>query len=232
MPRKTPYTYDPSSGNWSSSSSNSGSNNSTSNTGSSNNSGGSNNNTSSGNNSGGSNSNGNLSSSNTDNKSATGSTEKKINYIEINTLIGTLNFIVTTQTIKLKAGDTVNLQGLGKYLSGKYYVKEVIRSISSNNGYEHSATVIKTDFGTKLKKVSKKNSKKKKNKKKKTTKKVKSSKSKSKTPKRYYVVKSGDTLYSIAAKYYGKGSSWEKISKANNNVSYKAIKVGQKLVIP
>ena len=229
MARKTSYTYDPSSGKWSSSSTNSGSNNSISKTGNSNSGG---NNTSSGNNSGGSNSNGNLSSSNTDNKSATGSTEKKVNYIEINTLIGTLNFIVTPQTIKLKAGDTVNLQGLGKYLSGKYYVKEVIRSISSDNGYEHSATVIKTDFGSKLKKVSKKNSKKKKNKKKKTTKKVKSSKSKSKTPKRYYVVKSGDTLYSIAAKYYGNGSKWEKISKANNNVSNKAIKVGQKLVIP
>lgn len=230
MPRKTSYTYDPSSGKWSSSTTNSGSNNSISNTGSSNNSGG--NNTSSGNSGGGSNSNGNLSSSNTDNKSATGSTEKKVNYIEINTLIGTLNFIVTPQTIKLKAGDTVNLLGLGKYLSGKYYVKDVTRSISSDNGYEHSATVIKTDFGSKLKKVSKKNSKKKKKKKKKTTKKVKSSKSKSKTPKRYYVVKSGDTLYSIAAKYYGKGSNWEKISKANNNVSCKAIKVGQKLVIP
>ena len=94
----------------------------------------------------------NLQSSTPDNQTATGKTEQEANEIEINTLVGQLSFIMTEDTIKIKAGDTLNLKGLGKYLSGKYYVKEMNRQISSR-GYSHNAVVIKTDFGDSLKVV-------------------------------------------------------------------------------
>lgn len=92
----------------------------------------------------------NLQASNTDSSTATGSTEQQYNNIEVNTLKGTLTFIVNDRTIKLKVGDTVNLQGIGKYLSGNYYIKEIRRTINAT-GYSHTATCIKTDFGSSLK---------------------------------------------------------------------------------
>lgn len=92
----------------------------------------------------------NLTSTNTDKDSSTGATEKEYNEIEFNTLQGTLNFIVTEETIQLKAGDTVKLQGLGSYLSGDYYVKDITRQVGSS-GYSHNATLIKTNFGSSLK---------------------------------------------------------------------------------
>ena len=133
MPRSSSYTYDPSTGEWTSNPSSGNSSNNSSNNSSSSNSSGNN-----------------LTSSTSDSNSSAGSVEQKYNTIEINTLEGTLNFIVTKETIKLKAGDTVKINGIGKHLSGSYYVKDITRQISSN-GYSHSATLIKTDFGNSLK---------------------------------------------------------------------------------
>ena len=114
----------------------------------------------------------NLTSKASSKKKSDGKVEKKYNYIEYNTLIGTLSFIVNEKTIKLTAGDTVKLEGLGKYLSGNYFVKDVTRQISTN-GYSHTATLIKTDFGSSLTTTTKS-----KDKKKTKTKKEKSSASK------------------------------------------------------
>lgn len=47
-----------------------------------------------------------------------------------------------------------------------------------------------------------------------------------------YVVKSGDTGWSIAQKMYGNGTYWPLISKANQGVDPKNLKIGQKLQIP
>lgn len=167
----------------------------------------------------------NLTSSDSDKDSSTGSVEKKYNTIEMNTLEGTLNFIVTEQTIKLKSGDTVKLKGFGKYLSGNYYVKDITRQISSN-GYSHSATLIKTDFGKSLKLSSSKDNKKK-------TEKVSSS-SKASDSKRTYTVKKGDCLWKIAKQFYGNGALYTKIYDANTNkiANPNIIHVGQVLVIP
>lgn len=90
-----------------------------------------------------------------DNESATGKAEQEANDIEINILVGQLSFIATEDTIKIRAGDTVTLRGIGQYLSGKYYVKEMHRQISER-GYSHNATLIKTDFGESLKPTVKK----------------------------------------------------------------------------
>lgn len=171
----------------------------------------------------------NLTSTTSDTDSSTGSVEQKYNYIEINTLVGTLNFIVTKETIKVKAGDTLNLKGLGKHLSGKYYVKDITRQIS-NNGYSHTATLIKTDFGESLKT---KTSTKSKKSTKKSSKKV-SSANKSSSAKRTHTVKTGECLWGIAVKYYGDGSKYTKIYDANTNkiANPNLIYPGQVFVIP
>ena len=207
MARSSGYTYDPKTGKWTKSTTSSKDNKK------------SNDNKKSGNED-------NLTSNSSDKNDSTGDVEKKYNTIEINTLNGTLSFIVTEETIKLKAGDTVKLNGLGKYLSGNYYVKDITRQISSS-GYSHSATLIKTDFGKSLKVSSSKNSTKK------ETKKVNSS-TKADSAKRTYTVKKGDCLWNIAKKYYGNGALYTKIYDANTSkiANPNLIYVGQKLVIP
>lgn len=171
----------------------------------------------------------NLNSTDSDSNSSTGSVEQKYNNIEINTLSGTLSYIVTEETIKLKAGDTVRIQGIGKYLSGDYYVKDVARNVGSN-GYSHSATLIRTDFGNSLK----------------TTTKV-TNKSIASTPKtqeavtsnppavsaqRTHTVSKGECLWGIAKKYYGNGALYPKIREANSIPNSNLILVGQVLIIP
>ena len=47
-----------------------------------------------------------------------------------------------------------------------------------------------------------------------------------------YIVKEGDTLWSIAKTVYGDGSMYSAISEANGNVSNNAIQEGQELTIP
>ena len=168
----------------------------------------------------------NLTASSSSKNDSSGQVEKKYNYIEVNTLSGTLNFIVNEDTIKLKAGDTVKLNGLGKYLSGNYYVKDITRQISSS-GYSHSATLIKTDVGSSLKTSTKSKDKKK------PVKKVTSSPSKS-TAQRTYTAKKGDCLWNIAKKFYGNGSAYTKIYDANTNkiANPNLIYPGQVFVIP
>ena len=230
MSRSSSYNYDPKTGNWTKTTSNSGSSSKSS--GSSRSSSSSGSSSSSSSNSSNSSKGDNLSSSSSNKNESKGSVEKKYNTIEINTLNGTLNFIVTEETIKLKAGDTVKLQGLGKYLSGDYYVKDITRQVSKN-GYSHSATLIKTDFGNSLKTASKTSAKKNSTKKDSTKKKVSSSSS-SKSAQRTYTVKKGDCLWNIAKKFYGNGALYTKIYDANTNkiANPNLIYVGQVFVIP
>ena len=215
MARSSGNTYDPKTGKWTKSTTGSNGNKK------------SNDNKKSNNNKNKSGNEDNLTSNSSDKNDSTGDVEKKYNTIEINTLSGSLSFIVTEETIKLKAGDTVKLNGLGKYLSGNYYVKDITRQISSS-GYSHSATLIKTDFGKSLKVSSSKKSTKKKE-----TKKVNSS-TKADSAKRTYTVKKGDCLWNIAKKYYGDGRKYTKIYDANTSkiANPNLIYVGQKLVIP
>ena len=228
MPRSSSYNYDPKTGEWTKTTSNSGSSSKSSGSSKSSSSSGS---SSSSSNSSNSSKGDNLSSSSSNKNESKGSVEKKYNTIEINTLNGTLNFIVTEETIKLKAGDTVKLQGLGKYLSGDYYVKDITRQVSKN-GYSHSATLIKTDFGNSLKTVSKTSANNNTNKE--STKEKVSSSSSSKSAQRTYTVKKGDCLWNIAKKFYGNGALYTKIYDANTNkiANPNLIYVGQVFVIP
>lgn len=207
MARSSSYTYDPKTGAWTKSTTDDSSSSSDSGNSSSS--------------SGGDN----LTSSTSDKDSSAGSVEKQYNTIEMNTLSGTLSFIVTEETIKLSAGDTVKIKGLGKYLSGNYYVKDITRQISSS-GYSHSATLIKTDFGNSLKVSSSSTQK--------TEEKKVQSTPKASDAQRTYTVKKGDCLWKIAKEFYGNGALYTKIYDANTKkiANPNLIYVGQVFVIP
>lgn len=165
---------------------------------------------------------------------STGDVEKQYNYIELNTLEGKLMYIPDNDTVKIKAGDTIKLLGLGKYLNGDYYVKDVTRTIEAGGGYSQYATVIRTDFGDKIKmddNITEQPA-------------VEESYVYSSTPvnQRTYVTKPDDSLYKIAEEIYGDGSQWTKIQEANSDkvsapyyiddMVYVDVPIGITLVIP
>ncbi|MFI5379842.1 MAG: LysM peptidoglycan-binding domain-containing protein [Tepidisphaerales bacterium] len=47
-----------------------------------------------------------------------------------------------------------------------------------------------------------------------------------------YVVKKGDTLWSIAAKTYNDGQQWKKIRAANPSIKGEQVLVGQTIILP
>lgn len=71
------------------------------------------------------------------------------NYIatEFNILSGELKVTPTSKSIRVRVNDTVNIVGLGKYLSGLYFVSSVKRSVSAEGGYTHSFRLLKNGFG-------------------------------------------------------------------------------------
>ena len=83
--------------------------------------------------------------------SARGIANKEYVEHEFFTLEGDMSLIPDTETVRIKAGDTVNCFGLGKHLSGKYFVDEVTRTINSSDGYSHTILVRKNGFGDGLK---------------------------------------------------------------------------------
>lgn len=164
----------------------------------------------------------NLTASTSNKDTSAGSAEKEYNEIEYNILSGSLNFIATKKTIKLRAGDTVNIQGIGKYLSGLYFVQDVTRQISSN-GYSHSATLIKTDFGNSLKQQQPAQQQK-----------QQQQQQQPVQQQKHYQLKKGECLWTVAKKYYGSGAAFEKIAKANgiSPSQYTKLPIGLDLVIP
>lgn len=161
-----------------------------------------------------------------DNKdSSTSESEETYNEIDYYNLQGSLSYIATEETIKLKAGDTVTLQGLGKYLSGDYYLLSVSRTIDSK-GYSHSAEVIRVNFGSKS---IKKNT---------TTTPMgveEQAAEETQTQSGTYTVVKGDCLWNIAKKFYGNGADYTKIYNANVGVigsNPNLIYPGQVLTIP
>ena len=170
--------------------------------------------------------------------------KNKTKEYEYRILTGKINLLVTKNTLKLKVGDTVYCKGFGKYLSGKYFINDITRTISTS-GFATSATLIRMDFGKSLKSGgtvsdyhtsrhyspdatdSSDNSK---------------GKTDSKTAtvvRKTHTVRKGETMWSIAVKYYKDGSKFTKIANINNipiitknGKKTCNIKVGQKLIIP
>lgn len=78
---------------------------------------------------------------------------------EFTTLQGSLVLMPSEETMSLKVGDIISLDGFGKNLSGAYYIAEIERTIDSSSGYTMTLTVVKTAFGgTVVKKEEKKSS--------------------------------------------------------------------------
>jgi len=82
-----------------------------------------------------------------------GAADKEYIEIEFNTLTGDLTLTSTEKSIRIRVNDTIKLEGLGKYLSGLYFVSAVKRTLNKDSGYTHTLTIIKTGFGNSLKKV-------------------------------------------------------------------------------
>ena len=66
---------------------------------------------------------------------------------EFTTLQGSLVLMPSEETMSLKVGDIISLDGFGKNLSGAYYISEIERTIDSSSGYTMTLTVVKTAFG-------------------------------------------------------------------------------------
>lgn len=79
--------------------------------------------------------------------------EKEFIEVEFNTLTGDLSLTSTEKSIRLKVNDTIKLEGLGKYLSGLYFVTSVRRTLNKDSGYTHSLSLVKNGFGNSLKKA-------------------------------------------------------------------------------
>ena len=151
--------------------------------------------------------------------SAQGLANKEYVEHEFFTLQGDCSLIPNAKTARIKMGDTVSCLGLGKYLSGKYFVDEVTRTIDNSGGYSHSISVQKNGFGDSLKgglhddrpkAVSKE------------------------VEGRRHVVIAGDTLNSLALHYYGSVGYALRIANANLlDIGFsEALKVSKELIIP
>lgn len=77
---------------------------------------------------------------------------------EFTTLQGSLMLMPSEETMALKVGDIISLDGFGKNLSGAYYIAEIERTIDSSSGYTMTLTVVKTAFGGKVVKKEEKKS--------------------------------------------------------------------------
>lgn len=83
------------------------------------------------------------------------SAEKEYIDVEFNTLTGEMTVTPTDKTIRINVNDTIQVYGIGKYLSGQYYVSQVRRTLNKDSGYTQVFTLIKNGFGDSLKKSNK-----------------------------------------------------------------------------
>ena len=91
--------------------------------------------------------------SNSANTSSRTSAEKEYIDVEFNTLTGECSVLPTKEAMKLKVGDTVKIKGIGKYLSGQFFIAGISRTIDSSGGYSMSLSLIRNGFGDSLKKA-------------------------------------------------------------------------------
>lgn len=123
-----------------------------------------------------------------------------------------------------KSNATIEVRGVGKVLSGNYYV-EMVRHSWSRNGYQQTLE-LKSNTAGGLKPTTQPPAQKA------PAREVKPSVPPKTDPPRYHIVKRGDTLWAIARKYYGNGNQFHKIANANNIKNVDLIYPGQKFLIP
>lgn len=71
--------------------------------------------------------------------------------LEYNTLEGEVTLRARVGVLKIKENSTIELDGVGSYLSGKYFVSGVSYSLDANSGFSMSCTLVKTGFGDSVK---------------------------------------------------------------------------------
>lgn len=79
--------------------------------------------------------------------------QKEYIEVEFNTLTGDLTLTSTEKSIRIKVNDTIKVEGLGKYLSGLYFVTSIKRTLNKDSGYTHTLSLLKNGFGSSLKKA-------------------------------------------------------------------------------
>lgn len=82
---------------------------------------------------------------------AVGQANKSQAELEYNTLEGDLVLRAKVGVLKITQDTTIELAGVGNYLSGLYYVSAVQYSLDASSGFTMSCTLIKTGFGSSLK---------------------------------------------------------------------------------
>lgn len=80
-----------------------------------------------------------------------GKANKEQSVLEYNTLEGDVTLKASVGVLKVKENTTVDIEGVGDYLSGLYYVSGVTYSLDSSSGFGMTCTVVKTGFGDSLK---------------------------------------------------------------------------------
>lgn len=162
-----------------------------------------------------------------DGEGGNGNGEETLNSSDTYILTGRAN---VKPNMNLKVRDIVNMQGLGKNLSGGYYIEEVSFELSSQ-GITQSINVSKNAFGESIN--SPKNPSHSNN--------GGGNSSQPITPnapqQRTHILRRGECLWSLAVKYYGNGTKWKHIAKANgidpnNERQIRTIPDGKQLVIP
>lgn len=77
--------------------------------------------------------------------------KKKVKEINFKNLEGDVELTPTPKNFRIMAGMTVYIAGVGKFLSGFYYVMNRSINISGSNAMTINLSVIKTNFGDSLK---------------------------------------------------------------------------------
>lgn len=71
--------------------------------------------------------------------------------LEYNTLEGDLVLRACVGVLKIQQDTTIELAGVGNFLSGLYYVSNVTYTLDASSGFAIACTLIKTGFGSSLK---------------------------------------------------------------------------------
>lgn len=139
-------------------------------------------------------------------------------------LEGTCSIVPNLQMVAAKL---VTMKGIGQSLSGDWWISSVTHTIDvGNNGYTMELNLMRNAIGDtpKKKKTPAQQNKTRKPKTRSTTK---------RTSQKSYKVRSGDSLWIIARRFYGSGSLYPKIKAANPALkNTNDLYVGQELIIP